>query len=155
MGAGASWLLPAALVLLGVLLWRTRQAPRTDPLRAAIVLWGGWLLITGLVFSFMAGIIHPYYTVAIAPAVAALVGLGATQLWRDRATLTSRVTLAAVLALTVGWAWYLLAQTTWQPWARRSDGWRSSRAGWPAWSRTCCCSPGSTPAGRWPRIRST
>jgi len=116
MGAGASWLLPAALVLLGVLLWRTRQAPRTDPLRAAIVLWGGWLLITGLVFSFMAGIIHPYYTVAIAPAVAALVGLGATQLWRDRATLTSRVTLAAVLALTVGWAWYLLAQTAWQPW---------------------------------------
>ena len=38
------------------------------------VLWGGWLLVTGLVFSFMAGIIHPYYTVALAPAVAALVG---------------------------------------------------------------------------------
>ena len=46
------------------------------PLRAAAVLWGGWLLVTGLVFSYMAGIIHPYYTVAIAPAVAALVGLG-------------------------------------------------------------------------------
>ena len=43
-------------------------------LRAAAVLWGGWLLVTGLMFSFMAGIIHPYYTVAIAPAVAALVG---------------------------------------------------------------------------------
>ena len=80
------------------------------------MLWGGWLLVTGLTFSFMAGIIHPYYTVAIAPAVAALVGLGVTQLWRDRGSLTSRVTLAGVLALTVGWAWYLLAQTTWQPW---------------------------------------
>ena len=62
------------------------RAPRTDPLRAAAVLWGGWLLVTGLVFSYMAGIIHPYYTVAIAPAVAALVGLGVTALWRDRAT---------------------------------------------------------------------
>jgi 4-amino-4-deoxy-L-arabinose transferase-like glycosyltransferase len=116
MGAEASWLLPAALVLLGVLLWRTRRAPRTDPLRAAAVLWGGWLLVTGLVFSYMAGIIHPYYTVALAPAIAALVGLGVSVLWRDRATVAARVTLAVVLALTVGWAWYLLAQTTWQPW---------------------------------------
>jgi len=116
MGAGASWLLPAALVLLGVLVWRTRRAPLQDALRAAAVLWGGWLLVTGLVFSYMAGIIHPYYTVAIAPAVAALVGLGVARLWHDRAAPTSRVTLAAVLALTVGWAWYLLAQTSWQPW---------------------------------------
>jgi 4-amino-4-deoxy-L-arabinose transferase-like glycosyltransferase len=116
MGAGASWLLPAALVLLGVLLWRSRRAPRTDPLRAATVLWGSWLLVTGLVFSYMAGIIHPYYTVAIAPAVAALVGIGVTVLWRDRATPAARITLAVVLALTVGWAWYLLSRTTWQPW---------------------------------------
>ena len=49
------------------------------------VLWGGWLLVTGLTFSFMAGIIHPYYTVALAPAVGALVGLGVVTLWRDRA----------------------------------------------------------------------
>ena len=115
MGAQASWLLPAALVLLGVLLWRARGAVRT-----AAVLWGGWLLVTGLVFSYMAGIIHPYYAVAIAPAVAALVGLGVTQLWRDRTSVGSRVTLAVVLALTVGWAWYLLAQTTWQPWLTRA-----------------------------------
>ena len=111
MGAGASWLLPAALVLLAVLLWRTRGA-----LRAAAVLWGGWLLVTGLVFSYMAGIIHPYYTVALAPAIAALVGLGVATLWRDRATPAARVTLAAVLVLTVGWATYLLSRTTWQPW---------------------------------------
>ena len=75
-GGQASWLLPAALVLLGALVWRTRAAPRPTPLRGAALLWGGWLLVTGLVFSYMAGIIHPYYTVAIAPAVAALVGLG-------------------------------------------------------------------------------
>jgi 4-amino-4-deoxy-L-arabinose transferase-like glycosyltransferase len=117
MAGGASWLLPAALVLLGVLLWRTRRrGEETGGLRAAAVLWGGWLLVTGLTFSFMAGIIHPYYTVALAPAIAALVGLGVTALWRDRATATARATLAVVLAITVGWAWYLLAQTGWQPW---------------------------------------
>jgi 4-amino-4-deoxy-L-arabinose transferase-like glycosyltransferase len=99
-----------------VLIRRTWRAPRVDALRAAAVLWRGWLLVTGLTFSFMAGIIHPYYTVAIAPATAALVGLGVTALWRDRVTITARVTLAVVLALTVGWAWYLLARTTWQPW---------------------------------------
>ena len=31
--------------------------------------------MTGAVFSFMDGIIHPYYTVALAPAIAALVGI--------------------------------------------------------------------------------
>jgi len=92
MGAEASWLLPAALVLLGVLLWRTRGA-----VRVAAVLWGSWLLVTGLTFSFMAGIIHPYYTVALAPAIGALVGLGVTQLWRDRASAKSRVTLASAV----------------------------------------------------------
>ena len=42
------------------------------------------MLVTGLTFSYMAGIIHPYYTVALAPAIAALVGIGAVGLW-DRA----------------------------------------------------------------------
>ena len=116
MGPEASWLLPAALMLLGVLLWRTYPVVRTDPLGAAAVLWGGWLLVTGLTFSFMAGIIHPYYTVAIAPAVAALVGLGTARLWRDRAAVSSRITLAAVLALTAVWTFALLDRTTWQSW---------------------------------------
>ena len=51
--------------------------PRTDRTRAALVLWGGWLLVTGVVFSFGQGIIHAYYTVALAPAIGALVGIGA------------------------------------------------------------------------------
>ena len=116
MGAEASWLLPAALVLLAVLLWRRRRAPREDALRAAALLWGGWLLVTGLVFSYMAGIIHPYYTVAIAPAVAALVGLGVATLWRDRSTVGARLALALVLALTAGWSAVLLARADWLPW---------------------------------------
>ncbi len=50
-----------------------------------LLLWGGWLVVTGLVFSFAQGIIHPYYTVALAPAIGALVGIGAVTPWRHRA----------------------------------------------------------------------
>ncbi|WP_226359917.1 glycosyltransferase family 39 protein [Pseudonocardia sp. ICBG1142] len=117
MGREASWLLPAALVLLGVLLWRTRRAPRTDPLRAATVLWGGWLLVTGLTFSLMAGIVHSYYTVALAPAVAALVGIGGATLWHDRASAAARWWLAAAVAATAVWA-YALLPAEWLWWLR-------------------------------------
>ena len=47
------------------------------PTRAALLLWGGWLVVSGLVFSLGAGVIHTYYTVALAPAIAALVAIGA------------------------------------------------------------------------------
>ncbi|MFE7202910.1 glycosyltransferase family 39 protein [Pseudonocardia alni] len=117
MGREASWLLPAALVLLGALLWWTRRAPRTDPLRATTVLWGGWLLVTGLTFSLMAGIVHSYYTVALAPAVAALVGIGGARLWRDRASAAARWWLAAAVAATAVWA-YALLPTAWLGWLR-------------------------------------
>ena len=117
LGGAASWLLPAALVLFGVLLWRTRRAPRTDPLRAAALLWGGWLLVTGGVFSLMAGIFHDYYLVALAPAIAALIGIGALALWRDRTAVGARIALAGVVPLTAGWAFVLLRRTpTWLPW---------------------------------------
>ena len=67
--AEIGWLLPTALLFVVVLLaWRWR-APRTDARRAQVLVWGGWLLCTWLVFSFMAGIFHPYYTAALAPAV--------------------------------------------------------------------------------------
>ena len=75
MGTEASWLLPAALIGLVAALWLTRKAARTDRVRASLLLWGGWLLVTAVVFSFMDGTIHPYYTVALAPAIAALVGI--------------------------------------------------------------------------------
>src|SRR5205085_3952146 len=56
MGGQIAWLLPAALVFLGYLLWMARRAPRTDGRRAQVILWGTWLVVTGLVFSFAQGI---------------------------------------------------------------------------------------------------
>ncbi len=111
MGTQISWLLPAALVLLAVIVWRTRRAGRRDRIRASAVLWGGWLIVTGLLFSFSAGIIHPYYTVALAPAIAALVGAGVVDLWRRRTTtIGARVALAGLIAVSVTWAVILLGR---------------------------------------------
>src|SRR4051812_20319917 len=59
-GGQIAWLLPAALVLGAVALWFGRRQQR---LRAGLTLWVTWLLVTGLTFSYMAGIFHPYYTV--------------------------------------------------------------------------------------------
>jgi 4-amino-4-deoxy-L-arabinose transferase-like glycosyltransferase len=119
MGGQISWLLPAALVLLAaglVVLWRR---PRTDGQRAAFLLWGGWLLVTGAVFSLGAGIIHPYYTVALAPSVAALVAMGTSLLWARRRQLAARLVLGATLALTAVWSYELLDRSpTWHPWLR-------------------------------------
>lgn len=116
MGAEASWLLPAALIGLGAMMWLRRRADRTDAVRAGVLLWGGWLVVTGAVFSFMDGTIHPYYTVALAPAVAALTGIAVAQLWRERHRRMPRVMLAAMMAVTGGWAFILLDRTPeWLP----------------------------------------
>lgn len=111
MGTEISWLLPAALIGLAAGLWLTRRAPRTDRTRAALILWGGWLFVTGVVFSFMQGTIHPYYTVALAPAIAALVGIAVAELWRGRGRFGVRAVLASMLAATGVWNFVLLNRT--------------------------------------------
>ncbi len=116
MGTEVSWLLPAALIGLIAALWLTRKAGRTDRVRASLLLWGGWLLVTAAVFSIMDGTIHPYYTVALAPAVAALVGISVRELWQIRDRLWSRLVMAAMSAVTGVWAFVLLDRTPdWMP----------------------------------------
>ncbi|MGW6931484.1 ArnT family glycosyltransferase [Lentzea sp. NPDC054927] len=119
MGPEISWLLPAALIGLVAGLWFSRRAPRTDRTRAALVVWGGWTLVSGVVFSFMSGITHPYYTVALAPGIAALVGVSGRELWRGRAHFPARMALTAMVAATGVWGYILLDRTpTWMPWLR-------------------------------------
>jgi 4-amino-4-deoxy-L-arabinose transferase-like glycosyltransferase len=116
MGSQISWLLPAALILLGAGLVFSRRAPRTDRTRAALLMWGGWLGVSGLVFSLGKGIIHPYYTVALAPAIGALVGVGGLAAWRRRHQLAGRMVLAATVAVTAVWAWTLMGRSpSWMP----------------------------------------
>ncbi|HPQ74610.1 ArnT family glycosyltransferase [Phycicoccus elongatus] len=111
-GGQISWLLPtAALLLIAGLAFRGRR-PRTDLRRAAYVVWGGWLLVTGLVFSLMAGIFHEYCTVALAPAIAALVGMGACEAWDRRTHWAGRGVLAAAAGTAAGMGFWLLGRTT-------------------------------------------
>jgi 4-amino-4-deoxy-L-arabinose transferase-like glycosyltransferase len=116
MGAEVSWLLPAAVIALACALWTRRHAPRTDLVRAAVLLWGGWTIVTGLVFSYMRGIVHPYYTVALAPGIAALVAVGGRELWHHRHSWTGRAGLAAVVAAAAVWSVVLLGRDAgWHP----------------------------------------
>ena len=118
-GGQISWLIPAALIALVVMLWVSRHAARADRTRAAAILWGGWLLVAGLVLSFMSGTTHSYYAVALAPPIGALTGIGAVTAWRVRRTWFGRGALAAALAVTAAWAWVLLGRNPgWYPWLR-------------------------------------
>ncbi|MGW2480450.1 ArnT family glycosyltransferase [Streptomyces sp. NPDC001571] len=118
-GSQIAWLLPAALLLLIAGLVVTWKAKRTDTARGAFLAWGGALLMTAVIFSFMAGIFHQYYTVALAPYIAALVGMGVTVLWEERSRIGAALTLGAVVAATAIWSYVLLGRTPdYLPWLR-------------------------------------
>jgi 4-amino-4-deoxy-L-arabinose transferase-like glycosyltransferase len=118
-GGQISWLLPAALIALAAALVVAARRPRTDRLRGGAILWGGWLVVTAVVFSYMSGVIHPYYGNALAPPIAVLVGVVGATLWERRAQLWAALTLAAMTIATAGWAYVLLDRTpSWHPWLR-------------------------------------
>jgi 4-amino-4-deoxy-L-arabinose transferase-like glycosyltransferase len=118
-GSQISWLLPAALILLVAGLVLTRKAGRTDLVRGSFLAWGGSLLMTAVIFSYMAGIFHQYYTVALAPYIAALVGMGVTVLWEERSRTWASLTLAATATATAAWGYVLLNRTPdYLPWLK-------------------------------------
>ena len=115
MGNEISWLLPTALFVIafGVYLAVRRQLSRAE--LCALVIWGGWLLITGVVLSYMGGMVHPYYTVALAPSIAALVGLGGGWAWQRRTGWDGRIALAAMIMLAGSWSALLLHRERFGP----------------------------------------
>ncbi len=107
-----AWLIPLALASLAVGLWLRRRAGRTDRGLAAYLLWGSTALTQGLVFSFMSGVIHSYYAVALAPGIAVLVGAGLSDLWALRTrTSLGAIVLGAAFIGTALWGMVLLERT--------------------------------------------
>ncbi|MCL8012860.1 glycosyltransferase family 39 protein [Streptomyces sp. AS02] len=121
LGGQISWLIPfAAIACVGGLVLCGR-APRTDLTRAALLLWGGWTALHYLTFAMAEGTMHPYYTTALAPGIAALCGGGVMLLRAFRADKRWAWVLPAGLAVTAVWAVVLL---------RRASGWNTWL--WPA-----------------------
>jgi len=77
-----SWLFPMALFgFVAAVLALKRKLP-LEPRGQALLLWSGWLLMYGAVFSAAEGIFHPYYLIMLAPPAAALTGIGISALWK-------------------------------------------------------------------------
>ncbi len=117
-GGNIAWFIPLALIIFLAAFWWFYRKPRTDQKRAAFMLWGGWLLLHIAVFNNVSGTIHPYYVVVLAPAVAALVGMGVPYLWR--AYLNKKIDawlLPICIAITSVISFILLNRSTgWMPW---------------------------------------
>ncbi|MDI5978268.1 glycosyltransferase family 39 protein [Amycolatopsis magusensis] len=117
-GGQISWLLPLALLVLVLAAVGFRKAGREW--RAGWVLWGGWLLLAGLLFSFAQGVMHPYTATMLAPAVAALCAAGIPLLWRAyRGDTAAWVLLPLAVAGTAAWAWVVISRNlAWHGWLR-------------------------------------
>jgi 4-amino-4-deoxy-L-arabinose transferase-like glycosyltransferase len=125
-GGQISWLLPLCLLVLvavaiaGIRQWRSGQT--SEPARrAGWVLWGGWLLLVGVVLSAAQGGFHSYYTTEMAPAVAAVTAAGVAAMWRHyrRPGGYRWLLLPAAVTLTAGWAWALISRDiSWNGWLR-------------------------------------
>jgi len=120
-GHDDAWLLLPALVAAVWLLVLQRRQPRTDLLRAAVLLWFGWLVLTFGFFS-ASWFLNSYYTAALIPAVAALCGMGAAAAWHRRQSHAVRGALIALVVATVaitvalvpgyvGVRWWILTTT--------------------------------------------
>jgi hypothetical protein len=109
-GGQIGWLLPPAVLVLVAGLWiaiRSRIVGAT----AGLVIWGGWLAVTAATFSAMQGIFHPYYTVALAPAIGAILGIGGCLLWRRRTTYSAGAAMGAVVGVATVTSFILLSRS--------------------------------------------
>lgn len=115
-----AWWLPLAVagVILGGAPWRRLR--RLTANQANVVLWAGWAFTYGVAFSFAAGVFHTYYVAVLAPALAALAGIGAMMLWQRWRTGLSAWAAPAMLLITAAWHSYIdRGGTDWQ-----LEGWR-------------------------------
>jgi 4-amino-4-deoxy-L-arabinose transferase-like glycosyltransferase len=104
LGGEIMWLVPAAVVL-GLLAWQlSRRHAVRSTVRPSLLLWATWLTVATVTFAAMAGIFHSYYTVVLAPGVAALAAVGAWLAWDRRREPWVRRRLSMVVVSTTALA---------------------------------------------------
>jgi 4-amino-4-deoxy-L-arabinose transferase-like glycosyltransferase/putative flippase GtrA len=117
LGGQIVWLLPMALLGMLAVAWQRRPRPREDREQQALILWGTWLLTTAVFFS-AAGFFHQYYLSTMAPAVAALFGIGVVIMWRDyrRGGWRGWLLPLALLATALEQIFIILSNPAWGTW---------------------------------------
>ncbi|TCK19896.1 glycosyltransferase family 39 protein [Pseudonocardia endophytica] len=103
LGITTGWILPLAVLIAVAGVVARRREPRTDPVRAAVLLWGTWLVLFAVAFSVLSTV-NPYYTAALGPPAAALVGIGLVQAWAHRHSVRLRIAVAVLVLLTAAHA---------------------------------------------------
>ncbi len=112
LGHDAGWLIPAALIALAACVLASRRLTdvpraRSDLLRAGTGLWGAWLVVFLIVFSF-SGTVNTYYTAALSPPIAGLIGTALALAWQYRAVRRVRLACALAVAVSCAYAAWLL-----------------------------------------------
>jgi len=115
LGRDTGWLIPAAAVVAAWGIASRRRQPPGDPLRACFILWGGWLVTCFAVFSAITTL-WAYYTAALSPACAAIIGAGiAAARSRERAPVSRTIGLAVIVAGTAAYAAWLVPSSAGAP----------------------------------------
>ena len=117
LGGQIVWLLPLALLGMIALAWQRRPRLQSDQQQQSLVLWGMWLLTMGIFFS-VAGFFHQYYRTEMAPAIAALFGIGLVTMWQDyrRAGWRGWLLPLALLATVAEQVYILTSYPAWGQW---------------------------------------
>lgn len=109
-GRDIGWLLPAATIAGVSILFARRREKRTDLVRTGAVLFGTWLVVFAVMLSFSKAI-NAYYTAALAPAVAGLLGIGGVLAWSHRRRPAVLLTVAGTVLVTTGLAAVLIPKS--------------------------------------------
>ena len=81
LAAQTLWLFPFALAAIIIAFVRYHSQRKITAREINLFFWTGWVLIYVIVYSSLGGILHFYYLATLAPAVAALAGIGLMALW--------------------------------------------------------------------------
>ena len=114
-----SWLLP--LAILGFFsAWVTLRKSKDEKARSQlrqVWFWGMWMLPMLIYFS-IAGFFHRYYLVMLAPAIAALCGIGLTEMWkayRGKGLQSTLLPLSLVITALIQ-AYIVYSYPDWRTW---------------------------------------